>query len=96
MARGEENIELPPIQQFGGAVACVYVTRDGHYRRAARYGEWWERPVNISLEPGPKRGPDFALWELPGVESVPYETGGLSLVAQRLKRGADLAFGMRG
>lgn len=96
MARGEENIELPPIQQFGGAVACVYVTRDGHYRRAARYGEWWERPVRISLTAEPKRAPGFALWELPGVESVPYETGGLSLVAERLKRGAEMAFGMRG
>jgi len=76
--RGDEQVTLKPIQQFGGAKACVYRTREaGIYRRAARYGEWFEQPAKIGLEPGPKRAANWKLWELPGVESMPYNRVGV-------------------
>lgn len=73
---GAAECKLRPIQQFGGAKAAVYRTRDGHYRRAHRYGEWFKRPAKIGLSPSPKRAPDWELWELPGVESMPYGGNG--------------------
>lgn len=75
--RGDTQVKLTPYQEFGGAKAAVYVTRDGHYRRAARYGEWFETPATIGLEPGPKRAPNWKLWELPGVESMPFKGLGI-------------------
>lgn len=71
--RGEDSVTLKPIQEFGGCKAAVYTTRDGSFRRAARYGEWFTRPARIGLEPGPKRAENWELWELPGVESMPYK-----------------------
>jgi DNA polymerase family B len=91
--RGDSRVELPPVQQFGGALACVYVTRDGEVRRAERYGEWFDRPARISLEPGPKRADGFRLFDLPDIESSPYGLVGLSNEARSLKKQAVSAWG---
>lgn len=93
LERGDEMIELPSIDQFGGALSSVYATKDGELRRADRYGQWFKRPVRITLDPRPKRAPEYALWELPGVESAPYRPTTLSIDAQKLKKLAELAWG---
>lgn len=94
--RGDDAIELPPVQQFGGALAGVYLTRDGQMHRTSRFGEWFERPTRISLDPRPKRAPEFRLWDLPDIESAPYGRGILSQDASALKKAAVLAWGSRG
>lgn len=68
---GASGCELPPVTQFGAARAGVYRTPSG-LKRSPRYGQWYERPVNISFAAGPKRQPDWTLFDLPGVESFPY------------------------
>lgn len=70
---GATEVALPPLTQFGGARACVYRTRDGRVHRAARYGEWYERPARVSLSAAPKRPASWGLYDLPGVESAPYD-----------------------
>jgi len=75
--RGATECKLKPIQQFGGVKAAVYVTREGQYHRAHRFGEWFMRMARIGLEPGPKRAPNWKLWVLPGVESMPYNRVGV-------------------
>jgi hypothetical protein len=90
---GADHVDLPPIIQFGGAVSCIHLDGAGRPVRSSRYGSWLERPVRISLAPGPKRAPGWRLWELPGVESVPYRAGGaLSSEAAGLQRAAKEAW----
>lgn len=80
---GEVECQLPPITQFGGASATVYLTPDG-YRRSERYGEWVQRPAKVSFRAEPKRPSNWGLWELPDVESEPY-TGRESADALRMR-----------
>lgn len=91
-----EYANLPDIEQFGGAMACVYVTQYGRFMRADRYGQWYRRPARIGLDPKPKRRPDYGLWTLPNVESAPYRSKVLSPDAKALKNSAELAWGNRG
>lgn len=89
---GEPKVQLPPVTRFGGAKASVY--RAGEtFRRSERYGEWSEQPCRISFDPAPKRGPGFALFDLPDVESVPYSARTLSIEALQLMRAEELAMG---
>jgi hypothetical protein len=83
---GASEVRLPTYTQFGGAQACVYRTPGGRIKRGPRYGEWYERPARISLDPRPKRRPDWGLWELPGVESRPYDARSPSPEALALLR----------
>ena len=92
--RGEPQVILPPVTRFGGAKASVY--RSGEkYKRSERYGQWYDQPVRITFDPRPKRGPDFALWDLPDVESLPYDPAFRSLDAVRLERAEELGWGAR-
>lgn len=90
---GASEAKLPPVNQFGGAGACVYRT-PGALKRAPRYGEWYERPARISFDPRPKRRADWGLWELPDVESRPYRPGLLPPDAVMLRIAELLAEGM--
>ena len=92
--RGEPQAILPPVTRFGGAKACVYRSGD-KYKRSERYGQWYEQPVRITFDPKPKRGPGFALWDLPDVESLPYDPLLRSLDAVRLERAEELGWGAR-
>lgn len=82
---GEPMVKLPPVTRFGGAKACIYQVGD-RFKRSDRYGQWFEQPVRISFDPAPKRGPEFALWDLPDVESIAYDPRFRSLEAERLER----------
>lgn len=88
---GFESCVLPPIIQFGGARAAIYQTPKGAIRRSERYGEWYERPAYVSFAPGPKRRADWGLWELDGVESLPYSPHRLSDESAALKEAELLA-----
>jgi hypothetical protein len=90
---GASEAKLPPVNQFGGAGACIYRVPSGGIKRAPRYGEWYERPARISFDPRPKRRPDWGLWELPDVESRPYMPGLVSPDAALL-RIAELLAGL--
>lgn len=89
---GEQSVTLPPVTRFGGAKAGVYRVGE-QYWRSDRYGQWYEQPCRISFDPAPKRGPEFALFDLPGVESVPYDLRAMSLEAAQLLRAKELGFG---
>ena len=84
--KGEKVVTLPDKQQFGGALSSIYMTSGGQCRRSRNYGQWYDRPVRISLDPAPKRDNGYRLWDLPGVESTPYWPGNLSKDAKALKR----------
>lgn len=89
---GASEVRLPPVIRFGGAKAHVY-SSGAVLKRTDRYGEWYEQPARISFDPRPKRGPEFALWDLPDVESAPYAPELRSLDAQLLERAELLAWG---
>ncbi len=88
---GESMVNLPPVTRFAGAKAGVYRVGE-QYRRSDRYGQWYEQPCRISFDPAPKRGPGFALFDLPDVESVPYDLRVLSVEARQLVRAEELGF----
>jgi hypothetical protein len=94
LERGAPSVVLPPVTRFGGAKACVYLSRSA-YRRSERYGQWYDQPVRLTFDPAPKRGPGFALYDLPDVESVPYGVAPQSVDAARLERAETLAWGAR-
>lgn len=89
---GLAEVQLPPVTQFGGALAYVQCSRDGRFRRHARYGQWFKRPAKVSLAPAPKRRHDWGLWDLDGVESAPYGVA-RSPDAETLRLVAMLAWG---
>lgn len=93
--RGEDKVLLPPVTRFGGAKAGVYCTPEGKIKRSERFGQWYEQPCRISFDPAPKRGPEFALWKLPNVESVPFNPRAMSFEALQLERAETLAWGTR-
>jgi hypothetical protein len=72
--RGESVAALGTNVEFGGAKDSVYRV-GGKFKRSANYGQWYQAPVNVSLEAAPKRRPDWTLWELDNVESAPYRKG---------------------
>lgn len=94
LAAGEDKVMLPPVTRFGGAKECVYRTQE-KFKRSERYGQWYEQPCRISFDPRPKRGPGFALFDLPGVESVPFDVRMQSPEAMQLMRAEELAWGAR-
>lgn len=75
IAHGETKALLGETVQFGGARECVYRAGES-YRRSKLYGEWYQMPASLSLEPAPKRGANWMPPMLSGVESAPYKTGG--------------------
>jgi len=95
LERGDKGVELPPIDQFGGALSTVYMTSKGELRRSERFGQWFKRPVKITLDPRPKRTDNYDLWNLPGIESEPYRSHQVSVDAKKLKKLAELAWGNR-
>lgn len=94
LENGADKVLLPPVTRFGGGKAGVYRVGD-KYKRSARYGEWYEQPCRVSFDPRPKRGPGFALWDLPNVESVPFDRRMVSPDALKLIRAEELAWGAR-
>jgi hypothetical protein len=70
---GDTSVEITGGQAFGSARNTIYRTQGGRILRSDRYGQWFPLKVELSLEPGPKRAPGWALWELDGVESVAYK-----------------------
>lgn len=92
--RGDDKVILPPVTRFGGAKAAVYRSGD-KYKRSARFGQWYDQPCRISFSPAPKRGPDFALFDLPNVESVAFDARMVSPEALQLQRAEELAWGAR-
>lgn len=92
LARGEERVDLPPVTRFGGARAGVYRAPKG-VKRSERFGEWYEQPCRLSFDPAPKRAPGFGLWDLPGVESAPYDPRIISPDRAKLERAEDLRWG---
>ena len=79
---------------FGGARACIYKVGE-QLRRSNLYGEWHDVPARISLDPAPKRNPDWSLRMLEGIESAPYDTNVTSRDAKLLKIIGDLQWGSR-
>ena len=75
IARGDSRAILGTTTQFGGARECVYRTASGVYRRSRLYGEWYDMPATLSLEPTPKRDLDWRPPLLDGVQSAPYVRG---------------------
>jgi len=70
--RGDALVDLGTQTQFGGARATIIRTERGAIRRTAHYGQWYEAPARISLDPAPKRRADWSLYTLPGIESRAY------------------------
>lgn len=92
----DESVEVGTSELFGGARAGVYRLRNGEVKRSRHYGEWREIPAKVSLDPGPKRRPDWGLHMLPNVESIAYTRAKLSDDARVLKAVGDMFWGMRG
>jgi hypothetical protein len=84
------RVSLGTSTLFGGARACVYRLRDGRIRRSRFYGEWHDAPARISLDPAPKRAPDWSLRRLPNVQSAPYTDVGTSDDGEILARLANV------
>jgi len=80
---------------FGAARMCVYQTPSQGVKRSTLYGEWHDVPARISLDPGPKRAPDWTLHRLSGVESAPYRGTALSDDAKLLRALADIYWGQQ-
>lgn len=92
----DKRVIVGESELFGGARACVYKLPSGKYKRSKHYGQWHSIPARVSLDPGPKRAPNWALHLLPGVESMPYSKAPLSDDAKTLKMIDDVFWAMRG
>ena len=57
---GAKNVVLPPRTVFGGAKVSVLRTRAGELKRRSVYGQWFQMPTHLSLEPAPKRTADWS------------------------------------
>jgi len=90
----DKKVQVGESELFGGARACIYKYQDG-YRRSKYYGEWHTIPARVSLDPRPKRRPDWSLHMLDNVESAPYSKAPLSDDARTLKALGDVFWGMR-
>lgn len=75
ISHGLSRAMLGTTTQFGGARECVYRTLAGIYRRSLLYGQWYDMPATLSLQPGPKRDADWRPPLLSGIESAPYVRG---------------------
>lgn len=65
------HVELGVRAAFGAARQSVYMVR-GRAKRSPNYGQWRDVAVRVSLDPAPKRAPDWGLVALGGVDSAPY------------------------
>lgn len=72
---GVDRAVIGTSTMFGGARATVYLTPKGIVKRSKFYGQWHDVPARISLDPAPKRAPDWSPPRLDGVESAPYLPG---------------------
>lgn len=72
---GALRVDLPAQTMFGGGKLMVLENREtGKLTRNPQYGQWYSRKAQQSLEPGPKRAPDWFPPTLSEVESAPYGT----------------------
>jgi hypothetical protein len=94
----KKTVHLKNLVRFNGGKSSISVSkaRDGEpvYKRALRYGQWTERPVELSFDPLPKRekivrlrGKPYGLLTLRTMkgESAPYDRARLSFDAKVLK-----------
>lgn len=88
-ARGETLCKFPDVVRFCGAVSSIHKSSKG-YSRAETYGQWVNRPVELSLNPMPKRQlidgvlrPHLLDRE---TESAPYDAAIMSPEAWELKQ----------
>jgi hypothetical protein len=79
--KGVDEVRLADRTAFGGAKQCVTLppgSGEGELgdliKRSAWYGEWHPIPTHVSLEPKPKRAPDWSTHTLCDVESGAYGT----------------------
>lgn len=88
-ARGETSCKFPDVVRFCGAISSITKTSKG-YNRAATYGQWVNRPVELSLNPLPKRlliGGQLVPHRLDTtIESAPYDAAILSPEAWELRQ----------
>lgn len=94
IAEKRERAILGSSVLFGGARACVYQVQDD-LKRSTLYGEWHDVPARISLDPAPKRNPDWSLRRLDNVESYPYSSKRVSKDARMLKAIGDILWASR-
>lgn len=101
--RGAPSVHVKDLSRFIGAKTAI--TRGGNegafkYTRAAEYGRWVNRPVELSFDPLPKREgfttderglKRLELRSFEGLESLPYRRGVLSPEAQQLRALTEVA-----
>jgi hypothetical protein len=87
------QVKLPPLTRFIGAKTAIHlVPKRGEYVRSKDYGQWVDRPIEISFDPLPKRETitkegRLTLRRMPrGIESAPYDRSIVSQDAARLRR----------
>ncbi len=94
----KKTVKLKSLVRFNGAKSSISTSKgkDGEpiYTRAPRYGQWTDRPVELSFDPLPKRGrivrlrgEKYGVLELRSMrgESMPYDRAALSADARILK-----------
>jgi hypothetical protein len=74
LERRIDKIRLKPRDFFVGAkVGVLTINRESsELRRSDHYGQWVQKPTNVSLAPAPKRLSDWSTHTLPDVDSAPY------------------------
>jgi len=95
IAADDKRVTVGESELFGGARACIYKLRNGTVKRSKYYGQWHNIPAKVSLNPAPKRTPNWGLHMLPGIESAPYSKAPKSDEVKVMNMIGDMFWGMR-